>query len=225
MMINLQEVKSSLLNYTNMIRTSKKYSYIIVKPNGEKHFASILKSIRSYNLTIERIYKIDDYESVNILLHPEKEKQKYILPINRVYKDFFSNYAILILVSESNISYDILISQIVKLKFEVREKYDYDYIAYILDVSKIGMQYNEETVKIISKSQVEIAKQKMNGKGSYLIMSINEIHSPDSNIQNTVRELILLIDNQIISQRNEISKKTVKLIEKYGTFLFLQDLS
>lgn len=82
------------------------------------------------------------------------------------------------------------------------------------------MQYNGETVKIISKFQVEVAKQKMNEKGTYLIISINELHSPDSSIE----KLIQLFDNKIVSEGNIIPMEIINQIEKYGTFSFLQDL-
>lgn len=223
-MSTLQEIRNSVINYQSLSEVDKKYSYMIVKPNGEKHFAEIIFAIRRANFDIEEMYKISDYEHVNMLLHPEEEKHKYIIPINRVYKDFYSNYGIIILISKANISYQNFVTEIVNLKIEIRNKYDYDYIASILDISKIGMPYNGETVKIISKSYLEVAKQKMNGKGSYLIISINELHSPDSNIENTIQELILLMDNGIIAKKNEIPERLIAYIKKYGTFSFLQNL-
>lgn len=223
-MRRLLEIQNALLNYSTLRQGDTKYSYMIVKPNGERHFSIIITLIQNSGVYIEGIYKIDDYEYVNILLHPEKEKQKYILPINRVYKDYYSNNAILILVSESNISYGGFISKIVELKLEIRRKYDYNYMAYTLDISRIGMQYNGETLRIVNKFNVEVAKQKMNEKGTFLVISINEIHSPDYNIENTINELMLLFNSKIISEENEIHNNTMELIKKYGTFSFLQDL-
>lgn len=220
----IKKVKNVIQRYCELEREDTKYSYMIVKPNGERHLKEIISIIRHKNINIEGIYKIDDYEYVNMLLHPEKEKHKYIIPINRVYKDFFSNYGILILISKAGVTYKEFADDIVKLKVEIRSKYDYDYIAYILNVSKIGMPYNGETVKIISKSYLEVAKQKMNEKGSYLIISINEIHSPDSNVENTIQELALLLNYHIISENNIVPQEVIEKIERYGTFSFLQDL-
>lgn len=225
MMKRLLELQNTVLNYSTLKHEDTKYSYMIVKPNGEKHFSMIVTLIQSSGVHIEGMYKIDDYEYVNILLHPEKEKQKYIIPINRIYKDYYSNRAILILVSEGNISYEDFSRKIVELKLEIRYKNDYNYIAYVLDVSKIGMRYNGETLKIVNKFNVEVAKQKMNEKGTFLVISINEIHSPDANIENTINELILLFNGKIISKENEIPNDTIEFIMKYGTFSFLQDLS
>lgn len=224
-MKDLQQVRNSISNYSMLLKNDKKYSYMIIKPNGEKHFSEIVSAIRGHDFTIEGMYAINDYEYVNILLHPEKEKHKYIVSINRVYKDFYCNNAILILVSKENVSYRKLVMEIVNLKLEIRSKYDYNYIATILDISKIGMQYNGESVKIINMSQVEVAKQKMNEKGTYLIISINELHSPDASIENTINELKLLFDNKIIVEENRISTDIISKIEKYGTFSFLQDLN
>ena len=220
----VEKVKDVIQKHYKLERKDTKYSYMIVKPNGEKHLKEIISSIRYENINIEGIYKIDNYEYVNLLLHPEKEKQRYIIPINRVYKDFFNNYGILILISKADVTYQEFVNNIVKLKIKIRNKYDYDYIAYILNVSKIGMPYNGETVKIISKSYLEVAKQKMNEKGSYLIISINEIHSPDSDVENTIQELNLLLNCHIISEDNRIPQETIEKIKRYGTFSFLQDL-
>ena len=224
-METLQQIKNSILNYKMLLKDDKKYSYMIVKPNGEKHFSEIVWTIRERDFTIEGMFAINDYEHVNILLHPEKEKHKYIVPINKVYKDFYCNMAILILVSKENISYRKLVMEIVQLKLEIRARYDYNYIATILDISKMGMQYNGEVVKIISKSQEEVSKQKMNEKGTYLIISINELHSPDCSIENTINELTLLLDNEIIAEDNRITIEIINKIEKYGVFSFLQDLN
>lgn len=72
----LQEIRNSVINYQSLSGVDKKYSYMIVKPNGEKHFAEIIFAVWRANVDIEAMYKISDYEHVNMLLHPEEEKHK-----------------------------------------------------------------------------------------------------------------------------------------------------
>lgn len=76
----------------------------------------------------------------------------------------------------------------------------------------------------MSKDGKEIRKDKFNEEGTFMVFSINEIHSPNEEVETTVRELTFLKDMGVISAQCIIPKTIINSMKKYHTFEFLKDM-
>lgn len=205
--------------------TDLKISYMILKPNAAKHYDSIIKEVEANRFIILDQYAIFDYETVNMALHRNQENAlKYIIPISRMYYDFYGNYAVLLLIAKKDIMYEDFCLQVLRLKKYLRAKFELSYISYAFDTSELGEDNLQQKLLIISKEGREVKKDSMNKEGTFMVFNMNEIHSPDGAIESLVSELSLLIKMGILSEENIIPKTIIRNMSKYGTFSFLIDL-
>ena len=100
-----------------------------------------------------------------------------------------------------------------------------DYFSFVFDVSKLGRQNYKQTIEILSCNGKIIKKDSMNQNGPFMIFSINEIHSPDLTLEDTINELKLLASLNVFEEKNRIDSETLDKIRKYKTFEFLKDLN
>lgn len=209
--------KLSKFLYSENSEAKKVYGYLIVKPNGEKHFSEIVDFIKLNKIKIEFYILIKDYEYVNTILHPEKSKEKFIVPINKYYKDFYSNRAVLLVVSTIEIPLKKFLEKLLKIKFEVRKKYAKDYVKSIFDISKLGITEKTQTLNIVNENG-SIQKDNIFDNGNFLIIDVNEVHSPDDNSKVCLSEMKLLLKEGIICKKNILKRSHVKKIKRFKSF-------
>lgn len=202
-----------------------KISYMILKPNAAKHYGVIINEIINNRFTILGQYAVLDYETVNMALHIDQPTaMKYIIPISRMYNDFYGNYGVLIVLGKRNITYENFCLQVVTLKKGLRAKFELSYISYAFDTSELGAGNEKQRLVIISPEGKEIKKDKFNEEGTYMVFFINEIHSPDETVDNTVKELKFLMDMGLLEESNTIPSNLLDNMRRYHTFEFLKDM-
>ena len=211
-------------NYRTLGFKEYKYSYLIVKPNGAKHFKTYVDELIQQQFTIIGFFAIQDYETLNISLHPTEREQHHIVPINNMFKDFYSNYAILILRAKNNITYPAFVRQVYLFKTSVRKRFEVQYVSYVFDTSELLGDNQHQLLKIYGKNNQEVSKREMNHEGTFLVFSVNSLHSPDPDLKVTVSEIELLKANGIFLLKNLIPNFLVESIKKYETFAFLKDM-
>lgn len=212
-----------ITNYREIDFEDYKYSYVILKPNSAIHFQNYLDELIEQKFEIINCFAIFDYETVNMVLHPDSGVLKYIMPLSRMYNDFHSNYAILILIGKQRISYPDFCRQVHRFKMSMRDKYHLDYVSFAFNISKVGLENEGQYLKII-KEDKEVPKSEFNEDGTYLVFLPNEIHSPDDNVEVTISELQLLMKTGILLDDNIIPKNIIESIKRYGTYSFLKDM-
>ena len=202
-----------------------KYSYFIFKPNGAKNYKMAIREIKENQFIIVNQYAIKDYDTVNMALHMNQpESMKYIRPISRFNYDFYGNYAMLVLVKKRDITYDNFCKQIVWLKGHLRNKFSLPYVSYAFDTSELGEENQQQKLIILAKSGEILKKDAMNQEGTFMVFSINSIHSPDDNVESTIGELTLLREMGLFEESNIVPKKILSDIERYETFQILKDM-
>lgn len=185
----------------------------------------MIQQIEMNNFTILAQYAIFDYDTVNMALHQNQPTaMKYIIPISRMYKDFYGNYAVLLIISKCNITYENFAIQVVWLKQKLRAKYDLPYVAYAFNTSLIGQKNEHQQIVIKDADGNNVPKDKFNEDGTYMLFFTNEVHSPDANIENIASEMELLYSMGIINDSLLLPKSVVSNISHYHTFEFLKDL-
>lgn len=202
-----------------------KVSYLIFKPNAVRHYKEMLHHIEVSKFEILAQYAIFDYDTVNMALHQNQpQSMKYIIPISRMYKDFYGNYAILIIVGKRNITYNNFCIQIVWLKQTLRAKYDLPYIAYVFNTYLIGQENEHQQIIIKDANGNNLKKDRFEEEGTYMMFFTNEVHSPDNSMESVVTEMELLYSMGIISEELLLPKPIIHNISRYNTFEFLKDL-
>ena len=97
-----EEVLAVIEKHEKLDFKELKVSYLILKPNAARHYKVIVNEIEKQQYTIIGQYAIRDYETLNMALHVEQpESMKYIIPISRMYNDFYGNYGVLLLIGKS----------------------------------------------------------------------------------------------------------------------------
>lgn len=201
-----------------------KYSYFIVKPNGIRHFKPYVDELIAQKFKILDFFAIHDYETINIALHPTPKEQRHIVPINNMFKTLYSNNAILILVAKSHITYDDFVNQVCNFKKNVRTRFEDSSLSYVFDVANLLDDQQNQELKIIGVDGKECSKREMNHKGTFLVFSVNSLHSPDPSVDVTISEMQLLKRSGIFTDKNIIPDVLVKAMLKYDTFAFLKDM-
>ena len=85
-----EEVLAVIEKHEKLDFKDLKVSYLILKPNAARHYKVIVNEIEKQQYTIIGQYAIRDYETLNMALHVEQpESMKYIIPISRMYNDFY----------------------------------------------------------------------------------------------------------------------------------------
>ena len=223
-MISCKEMFNKLENYQSMGFEEEKYSYLIVKPNGVRHFGTYLEELKKQSYTILGFFAIHDYEQLSLALHPSKKKRRHIIPINNMFKTLFSNYAVVILVAKSNITYKDFVEELYHFKKRVRTLFDTPNLAYAFEVSTLLDEQPNQLLKIFDFNGQEIPKKEMNQVGIFQVYSVNSLHSPDPGVNETISEMQLLREKGIFRDENRIPKVLVKAILKYETFSFIKDM-
>ena len=223
-MFKFEEFSKAIRNYKKLGFEEYKYSYLIVKPNGNRHISTYIEELKEQKFEIFAYFSIFDYETINTVLHPTEKEQRHIRPINDMFHQYYGNFAILIIIGKKNIEYNDFVLQVFRYKSSVRQKFETNHISYVFDISTIMNDNQEEFLKIISKEGKEMPKREMNEAGTFLVFSVNSLHSPDPNLEITISELELLINSSIIVNDNLIPKMIVELIVKYESFAFLKDM-
>ena len=203
-----------------------KLSFLILKPNAAKHYKAIMDEVEAQQFSVVGQYAIMDYETVNMALHNEQpDAIKYIIPISRMYYDFYGNYGVLLLIAKKDISYQNFCIQVVRVKQYLRSKFELSYISYAFDTSKLGMDNENQRLLIMAKDgKTEIPKDAMNQEGTFMVFIMNEIHSPDGDVTSTVKELKILKSMGLLDEANSIPKPLIKSMMRYRTFEYLKDM-
>ena len=110
------------------------------------------------------------------------------------------------------------------MKKGLRAKFELSYISYAFDTSELGAGNEKQRLVIISPEGKEIKKDKFNEEGTYMVFFINEIHSPDETVDNTVKELKFLMDMGLLEESNTIPSNLLDNMRRYHTFEFLKDM-
>ena len=216
------DIEKTIKNYRKLRFEDYKISYMILKPNAAKHYKDIIKTVTQNRFLVFNQYAVLDYETVNMALHIEQPStMKYLLPITQMYKDFYGNYGILIAIAKRNITYENFCTQVVNLKKYLRDKFELPYIAF---ASELGETNEHQRLMIIAKNGSEVKKDKFNDEGTFMVFSPNEIHSPDGNVESTIKELELLMSMELFDKTNEIPKVIISSMKRYSTFEFLKDM-
>ncbi len=224
-MMTSKEIVSILERYRDLRFDEYKVSYFILKPNAAKHYRAILNELENSQFVIISQYAITDYETVNMALHLEQPNAlKYIIPISHMYKDFYGNFGILLVVAKRNITYENFCLQIVGMKHTLREKFELSYISYAFDTSELGQTNEHQKLLVIAKDGAEVKKDRFNSEGTYMVFSINEIHSPDESVETTIAEMKLINSMGIICEDNIIPKPMIVSMKRYHTFEFIKDM-
>lgn len=223
--MNRLDMYRILDNAGNVSFEDMKISYLILKPNAAKHYGVIINEIINNRFTILGQYAVGDYETVNMALHIDQPAaMKYIVPISRMYNDFYGNYGVLVVIGKRNITYDNFCLQVVTLKKGLRSKFELSYISYAFDTSELGAQNEKQRLVIISPEGQEVKKDKFNEEGTYMVFFINEIHSPDETVDNTVKEMKFLMNMGMLEENNLIPNSVLENMRRYHTFEFLKDM-
>lgn len=219
-----EEIKKGIENYKALRFEDYKFSFLILKPNAAKHYGDILGKIEEDQFIIANQYAIMDYETVNMALHPDVKLSKYLVPITRMYFDFYGNKAILVVLAKRDISYENFTIQVLRLKKYLRDKFELSYIAHAFDTSKLGQKNEHQKLVILSENGEPVKKDSMNDEGTYMVFFTNEIHSPDADVEKTIKEMKILKSMCVISQENVIPRTIINSMKRYETFEFLKDL-
>lgn len=221
----LQMLHRALMEKEKLSFDEYKYSFFILKPNAAKNYETAIKEIQANQFVVVNQYAIMDYDTVNMALHMEQpESMKYIKPISRFNYDFYGNYAILVLVKKRAITYQNFCVQVCRLKRHLRDKFSLAYVSYAFDISELGDENKQQRLTILAKNGDVVPKDTMNQEGTFMVFSINDIHSPDDNVETTVKELKLLEDMGLLDVNNIIPKTILHSIKRYKTFEFLKDM-
>lgn len=220
-----EEILAVLNQYNNLRFNDLKISYLILRPNAAKHYKAILKEIERHQFNIINQYAILDYETVNMALHINQPYlMEYIIPISQMFKDFYGNYGVLIVIGKSCITYENFCMQVFSLKKYLRNKFQFSYISYAFDTSELGQENKHEKLIILAPNGSEIPKDTFNHEGTYMVLSINEVHSPDDTVKTTLDELALLLSMNLLENDRIIPKTIIESIKRYNTFEFLKDM-
>lgn len=223
-MCNYNDMFKKIKNYRNLTFEEHKYSYFIVKPNGIHHFKTYVNELVAQKFDIINFFAIHDYETINIVLHPTQKEQRHIVPINNMFKTLYSNNAILILVAKSHITYEDFVRQVYYFKKNVRTRFEDPNISYVFDVAELLNDQQNQELKIIGINGEECPKREMNHKGTFLVFSVNSLHSPDPDVEVTISEINLLKRSGIFTDKNVIPEILVRAMKRYETFAFLKDM-
>ena len=211
-------------NYDKLKFSNFKYSYLIVKPNGNRHFRTYVEELKKKGFVIFGYYSVMDYATVNVALHPTLPEQRHIVPINHMFKDCYGNYGVLILIGKTHITYEDFVKEVYEFKADTRRIFEVEYLSYVFDISKMLGEYREQRLVLLEKDGTEGKKREMNHEGTFLVFSVNSLHSPDQNVKVTVEEMILLKEMEIITESNRIPDCIIQKICEYETFVYLKDI-
>lgn len=218
------KLRKDIENYAKLDYKSMKYSYLIVKPNGNRHLRTYIEELNRNGYDILGFYAVKDYATLNVVLHPTLPEQRHIIPINTMFKDCYGNYGILIVIGKSNISYENLVKDVYAFKADTRKIFELNYLSYVFDISDMLGEYREQRLLLIEKDGTEGKKREMNQTGTFLVFSVNSLHSPDPKVDVTVQEMQTLFSQNLICESNAIPEEIIFKMCEYETFAYLKDI-
>lgn len=201
------------------------YSYFLVKPDGIRFLDDLCQIVESRFGNV-RYYAVEDFEAtIKKLYHKHYEtKGKKFSDSFDAYlyglRELFGNETVLMLVSDSDKSYEELMQGVFNTKNEIRQKYVNNKVGI---VTNHGNE-NESFIRFLSQTGVEKKPRIMNELGNYRISDLNTIHSPDPSFEDTITELQILASAGIIDDKNLITKSMLDNMRRYRTSSFQEDM-
>lgn len=213
-----------LENVKNLTKQDIKYDYVIVKPNGAKHLKICLETIKWRGIDILGIYAIKDFEKVNMELHSLESEREKVIPITKMFLDYFGNYAVLIVIGKDNIMYDKFAEMVNGLKWFIRGMTATPYVTCIFNQSALLDKEPNQEIFIIDSENKKVQMYEMNNKGKFIVTMPNSIHTPDASVESIVHELKILKNLNIFDSSNHVSEQFLQMIYKYETMNVLKDM-
>ena len=223
-MLDIKKLFGEMDNYHYMSFEEEKYSFLIVKPNGVRHLETYVKALKENDFKIIAFFAIKDFASINVELHNSKKKLRHIIPINSMFKTFFGNYGILILISKTHITFEDFVNEVCDFKVDIRKQFVRTDLAYVFDISSLIGDQQNQVIKIFDKNGNEVPKREMNQKGTFKVYSVNSLHSPDPTVDATIKEMRILAKRGIFDKKNIIPIQIINKMIFYETFAFMKDM-
>ena len=195
------------------------YSYFIIKPDGVKHFPKIKNIIEQeleQGVSI-RYFKIDNFgETIKKLYYKHFQKENFGKSFEQYLaasNSLFGNFGILIIVSiPKSASSKEFLDKVLKIKYKIRDQLiDPNVCAISNDINSS----NKNKVIIIDENGREEKQNFFKDKGYYRISGFNIIHCPDATEEDTNRELEILCESGIISNRNMFDQIGIKELLRF----------
>ena len=221
-----EEVLAVIEKHEKLDFKELKVSYLILKPNAARHYKVIVNEIEKQQYTIIGQYAIRDYETLNMALHVEQpESMKYIIPISRMYNDFYGNYGVLLLIGKSNITYENFCLQVVSLKQNLRARFKFSYIAYAFDTAELGREnLHQKGLVVVDKDGKQTVDEYFKEKElSWCFTSMKFILLMQS-VATLVKEMRLMDGMELFDVQNQIPKNIIEMMKKYKSFEHIKDM-
>lgn len=205
--------------------SKRHYSYFIVKPDGIRYLDDICQTIEGKFPSV-RYYAIQDFKgTIKSLYHKHYERKG-----NNFAESFdaflyglselFGNESILILVADGERPYQELMQSVFDTKQELRKKYVNNKIGIVTNYGKGRNNF----IRLLTRSGNEKKPRIMSEIGSYRISDMNTIHSPDPDLETTLDELKILLDKEVIHDKNLITTPMLDQMRRYKTVAFQHDM-
>lgn len=219
-----EEMFLRLKDVSSLEKQDLKYNYIIVKPNGASHLKTCVNALEWRGFLISGIYAITDFKKVNEALHPLESEQEKIIPINKMFLDYFGNYAVCIVINKANITYEKFAEMVNGFKWFVRGMTTTPYVTCVFNQCEFMGKQPNQVLRIMDDFGNNVPMYEMNNKGSFIVTMPNSIHTPDADVQSIVKEFFVLKELDIILPENLVSNEYIDKIHKYKTMNVLQDM-
>ena len=135
-------------------------------------------------------------------------------------KEIFGNKALLALVGDREKTYKELSEEIFDAKTLIRQKYVNNNIGLITNLGDERVNY----IRYVDQRGNLKEPRILNEMGNIRISDMNIIHSPDPDEATTKEELQIIINSDILQDKNLLTPDTIKNIREYGTFNFFNDM-
>ncbi len=208
-----------------MEHQQRHYSYFIVKPDGIRYLDDICETVEGKFPTV-RYYAIQDFKGTIKKLyhkHYERSGKKFAESFDAFLyglSELFGNESILILVADGERPYQELMQSVFDTKKELRKKYVNNKIGI---VTNYGGGRNT-FLRLVTRNGNSLKPRIMSEAGSYRISDMNTIHSPDPDLETTLDELKILLDTEVIHDKNLITTPMLTQMRKYKTAAFQSDM-
>ena len=201
------------------------YSYFIVKPDGIRYLDDICNTVEKKFPTV-RYYAIEDFKgTIKNLYHKHYDRKgnKFAESFEAFLyglSELFGNEAILILVADGKRPYQDLMQSVFDTKQEIRTKYVNNKIGIVTNFGKSRNNF----IRLLTRNGNEKKPRIMSEAGSYRISDMNTIHSPAPVLKETLDELKILLDTEVIHDKNLITTPMLDNMRKYRTVAFQTDM-
>lgn len=208
-----------------MENLKRHYSYFIVKPDGIRFLDDICQTVENRFPSV-RYYAIQDFKGTIKMLyhkHYERKGSKFAESFDAFLyglSELFGNETILILVADNKRPYQDLMQSVFDTKLELRNKYVNNKIGI---VTNYGPNRNN-FIRFLTRNGNEKKPRIMSEAGSYRISDMNTIHSPDPDLETTLDELKILLDSEVIHDKNLITTGMLEKMRRYRTVAFQSDM-